>query len=409
MATAENTELIDRFDEFYRDYYRNEIGELAQKYPKKQKSLYVDWDDLSNFDPELADDYQAKPEQIQEYAEEALRLYDLPVDVSLGQAHVRLRNLPNSENICDLRHEHHGNLVAITGIVREATDTQPKVIEAAFECQRCGTLTRIPQVAGDFQEPHDCQGCERQGPFRLNTDQSQFIDAQKLQIQDSSKDLADGSIPESISVNIEDDITGYISAGDYVTATGIIKLDQQESNGRKSPTFDLYMEGVAVERSEDLLDTDPFETRQTMEQYASNATRALGGMADTPREEETKAKLITPLLQALGWDKYDNAEFRMEYVDEKTSKRPDYALFAPSSDSPDIVVEAKKFDTTLQQKESQLYTYLKVFDAAWGILSNGQEHWIYRNADPAHLVAKVAVEDSADADILESLSKTAVT
>jgi len=29
MATAENTELIDRFEEFYQNYYRNEIGELA--------------------------------------------------------------------------------------------------------------------------------------------------------------------------------------------------------------------------------------------------------------------------------------------------------------------------------------------------------------------------------------------
>ncbi len=162
MATAENTELIDRFEEFYRNYYRNEIGELAQKYPNDQKSLYIDWDDLYRFDPDLADDYRTKPEQIQEYAEEALRLYDLPVDVSLGQAHVRVRNLPESEDIRDLRHEHHGNLVAVRGIIRKATDVRPKVIEAAFECQRCGTLTRIPQTAGDFQEPHDCQGCERQ-------------------------------------------------------------------------------------------------------------------------------------------------------------------------------------------------------------------------------------------------------
>ena len=33
MARAENTEVIDKFEQFYRDYYRNEIGELAQKYP----------------------------------------------------------------------------------------------------------------------------------------------------------------------------------------------------------------------------------------------------------------------------------------------------------------------------------------------------------------------------------------
>ncbi|WP_367176867.1 LAGLIDADG family homing endonuclease [Haloarcula rubripromontorii] len=247
MATAENTELIDRFEEFYRNYYRNEIGELAQKYPNDQKSLYIDWDDLYRFDPDLADDYRTKPEQIQEYAEEALRLYDLPVDVSLGQAHVRVRNLPESEDIRDLRHEHHGNLVAVQGIIRKATDVRPKVIEAAFECQRCGTLTRIPQTAGDFQEPHECQGCERQGPFRLNTDQSQFIDAQKLRVQESPEGLRGGETPQSIDVNIEDDITGHVTAGDHVRVTGVLKLDQRGSDNEKSPMFDIYMEGVSVE------------------------------------------------------------------------------------------------------------------------------------------------------------------
>ncbi|WP_058993489.1 LAGLIDADG family homing endonuclease [Haloarcula sp. CBA1127] len=247
MATAENTELIDRFEEFYRNYYRNEIGELAQKYPNDQKSLYIDWDDLYRFDPDLADDYRTKPGQIQEYAEEALRLYDLPVDVSLGQAHVRVRNLPESEDIRDLRHEHHGNLVAVRGIIRKATDVRPKVIEAAFECQRCGTLTRIPQTAGDFQEPHDCQGCERQGPFRLNTDQSQFIDAQKLRVQESPEGLRGGETPQSIDINIEDDITGHVTAGDHVRVTGILKLDQRGNDNEKSPMFDIYMEGVSVE------------------------------------------------------------------------------------------------------------------------------------------------------------------
>ena len=260
MATAENTELIDRFEEFYRNYYRNEIGELAQKYPNDQKSLYIDWDDLYRFDPDLADDYRTKPSQLQEFAEEALRLYDLPVDVSLGQAHVRVRNLPDSEDIRAIRHEHHGNLIAVRGIVRKATDVRPKVTEAAFECQRCGTLTRIPQTAGDFQEPHECQGCERQGPFRLNTDQSQFIDAQKIRVQESPEGLRGGETPQAIDISIEDDITGKVTAGDHVRATGILKLDQQGSDQDKSPMFDIYMDGVSIviedEQFEDMEITD---------------------------------------------------------------------------------------------------------------------------------------------------------
>ncbi|WP_248299502.1 LAGLIDADG family homing endonuclease [Halorhabdus amylolytica] len=247
MARAENTEFVDLFEEFYRDYYRNEIGELAQKYPNDQKSLFVDWQDLYRFDPDLAEDYRNKPEQLQEYAEEALRLFDLPIDVKLGQAHVRMTNLPESTDIREIRADHRGQLVSIQGIIRKATEVRPKITDAAFECQRCGTLSRIPQSTGDFQEPHECQGCERQGPFRINFDQSEFIDAQKLRVQESPEGLRGGETPQNIDVNIEDDITGEVTAGDHVRVTGVLKLDQRGNDREKSPMFDVYMDGVDVE------------------------------------------------------------------------------------------------------------------------------------------------------------------
>jgi len=260
MATADNTELIDSFEEFYRNYYRNEIGELAQKYPSDKKSLFVDWQDLYRFDPDLADDFKSQPEQLQEYAEEALRLYDLPVDVKLGQAHVRIVNLPDATDIRNIRADHRGSLISVQGIVRKATEVRPKVTTAAFECQRCGTLSRIPQSTGDFQEPHECQGCERQGPFRINFDQSEFIDAQKIRVQESPEGLRGGETPQSIDVNIEDDITGDVTAGDHVRVAGILKLDQREQGNEKTAMFDTYMTGLSVviedEQFEDMEITD---------------------------------------------------------------------------------------------------------------------------------------------------------
>jgi len=247
MAQAGNTDVVDDFEEFYRTYYRDEIGELARRYPSDQRSLYVSWQDLYRHDAALAEDVRQQPDQFREYAEEALRLYDLPVDVSLGQAHVRIEELPDTVGIREIRARHRGQLVAVQGIVRKATDVRPKVQEAAFECQRCGTLTRIPQTGGEFQEPHECQGCERQGPFRINYDQSEFVDAQKLRIQESPEGLRGGETPQSIDVHIEDDVTGEVTAGDHVRVTGVLHLDQQESGQRKSSVFDVFMEGWAVE------------------------------------------------------------------------------------------------------------------------------------------------------------------
>ena len=247
MATAENQELVERFEEFYRSYYRDEIGELAQGYPGERRSLHVDWEDLYRFDQHLADDFLSQPEQLQEYAEEALRLYDLPVDVSLGQAHVRVYNLPETTGIRDIRSQHVNTLVSVKGIVRKATSVRPKIREAAFECQRCGTLTRVPQPDSDFQEPHECQGCERQGPFRINFDQSEFVDSQQLRVQESPEGLRGGDTPESIDVHVEDDLTGEVSPGDHVKVTGVLHLEQQGSNNDKSPVFDVYMDGMSIE------------------------------------------------------------------------------------------------------------------------------------------------------------------
>ncbi|WP_227375147.1 minichromosome maintenance protein MCM [Haladaptatus halobius] len=247
MARAENTELVDRFEQFYRRYYGDEVGELAQQYPNEKRSLYIDWDDLYRYDADIADDYLAQPQQLQEYAEEALRLYDLPVDVSLGQAHIRVRGLPETTEIRAIRARHVNTLVSVQGIVRKATGVRPKIQEAAFECQRCGTLTYIPQAGGDFQEPHECQGCERQGPFRINFDQSEFIDSQKLRVQESPEGLRGGETPQSIDIHIEDDITGKVSPGDHVTVTGVLHLEQQGSGQEKSAVFDVYMDGTTVE------------------------------------------------------------------------------------------------------------------------------------------------------------------
>jgi len=261
--SSQNQELIDRFVRFYRNYYSDEISRLAQRYPNEQRSLHVDYDDLYTFDQDLADDFLSQPEQIGEFAEEALRVYDLPADVSLGQAHVRLRNHPETVDIRSIRvHDNHvGRMIAVSGIIRKATDVRPKITEAAFECQRCGTMTYIPQSDGGFQEPHECQGCERQGPFRVNYDQSEFVDSQKLRVQESPEGLRGGETPQSIDIDIEDDITGKVTAGDHVTVTGVLHIDQVTEGNEKSQLFDLYMDGVSVE-----IEDEQFEDMEISEQ-----------------------------------------------------------------------------------------------------------------------------------------------
>lgn len=255
QSTPDTTDLIDRFDAFYRDYYEDAIATLAQRFPRDQKSLHVDWQNLYRFDPDLADDYLANPEQLTEYAEEALRLYDLPVDVDLAGANVRVYNLPATQrfSVGDTRVDHRGNALSITGLVQKSSGVEPKITMAAFECKRCGTLTRIPQVSGDYQEPHECQGCERQGPFRINFGQSEFIDHQSLRVQKPPEE-AKGDSGGTIDVVLEDDLVEAAQPGDRVDVNGVYKFEQ---SGDKETTFDTYVDGITVEQQEqDFQDID---------------------------------------------------------------------------------------------------------------------------------------------------------
>ena len=237
---AAEGEPKERWGEFYRRYYKNEIGKVAQG---EKSSLVVDYGDVEKYDPDLADDLVLHPDETRSAAEDALGDFDIAADVSLESAPVRFSEFYPKTGIRSIRSDDVNKLIAVEGIVRKATEVRPKVLEAAFECQRCGTLTTVEQSGQEFSEPHQCRGCERQGPFRLLEDQSDFVDAQKLRVQESPEGLRGGQTPQKIDVNIEGDITGEVSPGDRVTATGVLRAIPDDG----STTFEIFIEGNNVE------------------------------------------------------------------------------------------------------------------------------------------------------------------
>lgn len=408
MLTEDPTEL---FLQFYRQYYQQEIGELAQNYPDRQRSLYIDYDDLSTFDMELAEDIVRNPEAALEYAEEALRIYDLPASVQIGRAHVRVINLPGTVSMSEIRFQDGcvGRLIAIEGTVRESKSVEPRLVEAAFECQICGVLNYVYQADADFQDPHECQGCERKGPFNLVTEQSEFVDARTIRLIEHPTNLSDRKTPEEIEVQFEDDLVDEVAAGQKIRLNGVLRVDQENSNNG-DPSYAYRIDPISVEdphqeeprRGNDRAQIPDLDT------YTELAATALTTLPKQAREEETKAKLITPFIEALGWNKFDSTEVRMEYTDTRTSLRVDYALFGPDSDTPQIVIEAKQINTNLELKEEQLCDYLRVFSAEWGILTNGEEFTVYSRTGEADMpmkIAEIGIEDLTHSDILGSLQR----
>ncbi len=237
---------MDKFLQFYRRYYSDELGELAQKYPNEQRALYVDYPDIYQYDTDLADDLLTYGDTVREYAEEALAKYDLPVDLSFNQAEFRPTNLPeeNQFDVGDYRTKHLGQLLAIKGKVVSCTEVKPFAEKAAFECPKCGTLNHIPQSGFDMREPPECMGCEQDPNFKLNQEQSELVDYREFTLQAVDSNLED---PPTLDAMVKNDLVDKVGPDDYLTAIGVYNAKEQND----STVLDTYVDVWNIEKAVD--------------------------------------------------------------------------------------------------------------------------------------------------------------
>ena len=303
-----NHDLTEYLIEFLKTYYRDDVGELAQKYPSEGKSLYVDYDDIFRFDPDVADDLRNHPRQILDYFEEALCLYDLPVDVELSDANVRVFNLPGSD-VFDVseasRHENIGSLLDIRGQVQKVSEVKPRIVQAVFECKRCGAKSRIPQTGDALQEPHECQGCERQGPFTLDSSSSDWTNHQFARLQ-QPPERTKGGDGESIDVHLEDDLIQKFDAGDRLILTGVLDIEEPEQNQQRD--FDTVVTANAIEREES--DYEDINVKEHLDEIEAIANGERGDpyqlLVDSINPEhhgDENVKLAIALQMFGGWSR----------------------------------------------------------------------------------------------------------
>lgn len=246
MSENKYSEKIKRF---LKEYYWNEILQLANEYPDT-KSLHVNFVDLERCDRDLARTLLENPSDLLEVFEEQLKEIDLPVEKVLEHVHVRFISVPSRIPIGELRSNHLGKFVAVEGMVRKATEVRPRIIEAAFQCLRCGYTTYVDQAGLKFEEPFmGCENdtCGKKGPFKILIDDSKFVDAQKLQIQEPPEDLR-GTQAQSLDIEADNDLTGLIIPGERVVITGILRSRQRVLKDGKSTYYDILMEANSIER-----------------------------------------------------------------------------------------------------------------------------------------------------------------
>ncbi len=233
------------------DAYKREIGESIRK---DEGVISVLLPQLSSFSPQLSDDVLEKPEETLAILETALEESEL-----VPRARVRLLDLPRSRffPIREIRAKHLDKLLWIEGIVRQASDVRPQVVNARFECTNCGAILSVLQIDKKFREPSRCS-CGWKGNFNLI--RKDMVDAQRLVIEESPDSLQGGEQPRRINIFLKEDLVdpkmeSRTTPGSKVRIYGILKeVPVPLQTGSISTRFDIAVEAnntIPLEESYD--------------------------------------------------------------------------------------------------------------------------------------------------------------
>jgi len=259
-----NEDLIIESKTFF-EAYKKDIGESIRK---GKKVVFVNFEDLASSSPTLAEALISSPEEVLQILETALEETGL-----IKNARIRFNNLPETQRtrIRTIRSAHLNQLIFFEGLVRQASEVRPQVVNAKFECPSCGTVISVLQVDKKFREPARCS-CGRKGQFRLMS--KTMVDAQRLVIEEAPESLVGGEQPRRLSVFLKEDLVEpgmeeKTTPGSKVRALGILKeVPVPLQSGSISTRFDLAIEAnnlIPLESTYEELDISEEEEMQIQE------------------------------------------------------------------------------------------------------------------------------------------------
>ncbi len=301
MAEYSDDEVKEKFKNLFEDEdYHSDLIKVADNYPD-ERSVFISYNDLTLFfeDLEFPRYVVRNPKQCLDQGEEAIKEV-------LGKAYedvhifLRLKDLSDARKkmIRGLRSNDLSTYLGITGLVRKTTEVRPRVSEAAFRCQRCGSEFKIEQSGGEIEEPMECVECGKSAnktSFVLLKDESEFKDFQNIEIQESPEELRGGEQPQRLKGWVKHDLVGQVSPGDRITLNGILDgRPKSKSRSTQSRVFDIYMQvnGIEVKEYE-------FEDLELNEEDRKEIKEA----ASDPRIFTKIVNSIAPSIQGLYTEK----------------------------------------------------------------------------------------------------------
>ncbi|MEK6928386.1 MAG: minichromosome maintenance protein MCM [Nanoarchaeota archaeon] len=262
-------ELILEAKRFF-DAHKKEIGYSLRA---EEHIIMLSFQQIAEFSLMLSDSIEDSPEQTISVLENALEESGL-----VKKPRIRFIELPKSSfniKIRDIRAKHLNKLIWVEGIVRQASDVRPQVVNAKFECPNCGATLSVMQIDKKFREPSRCS-CGWKSPFKLLS--KEMVDTQRLVIEESPDSLDGGEQPRRINVFLQEDLVDSkmeekTTPGSKVKLYGILKeIPVPLQTGSISTRFDIALEAnniIPLEETFEDLNISEEDIEQILEISAS--------------------------------------------------------------------------------------------------------------------------------------------
>ncbi len=312
VVEKKGEDLIVEARNFF-NFHKKEIGKSIRA---GKNVIYVDFEEIASFSHVLAEQLLASPEEIFQVLEVALEESGL-----ISNPKIRISNLPEMQfiKVRNIRAKHLNQLISIEGIVRQASDVRPQVVNAKFECPSCGTILSVLQIDKKFREPSRCS-CGRKGQFRLVA--KEMVDAQRIIIEESPENLSGGEQPRRISVFLKEDLVDpkmedRTTPGSKVRIIGILKeVPVPLQTGSISTRFDLAVESnniIPLEETFEEFEINEEDERQILELAADKELfkKMVGSIAPSVfGYEEIKQALVLQLFGGVKKRRADGTDAR---------------------------------------------------------------------------------------------------
>ncbi len=270
-----------KFLDFYNDYYLDQINDMYVSYPTKRSVLF-DIRDLEKFDVEIAEEMIKDPDALLQIANDTLASMN-PNPGAKEPVYARFFGTEDKELLIqDVGSENISKLITLDALVVKRSEITPMVRIGTFKCSFCDTTVKA-SIDSDII-PDVCPQCRRRSMKQVS-EQSEFINLQKIAVQDPLEKLRGNTPTWQLEVWIEDDLVNTVTPGDRISITGILRIrPRRNARGKEEKfLFTMFFDAVALKaKQKEFADIDITEVEE----------RAIRELAKDPHIFDKIAKSI---------------------------------------------------------------------------------------------------------------------